>query len=109
MSRASYVAWILSENGARIDELRSERPGTMIWGDNHQIVALAGRDARYAIRVTYGGDRWPHPIAPISSRPISMRRISLVPAPISISFASRKMRATGVSFMKPMPPIACTA
>ena len=50
-----------------------------------------------------------HAIAPISSRPISIRRISLVPAPISISLASRKMRETGLSFMKPVPPIACTA
>ena len=30
----------------------------------------------------------PHPAAPISSRPISIRRISFVPAPMSSSFAS---------------------
>ncbi len=36
-----------------------------------------------------GQDRCGHPAAPISSRPISMRRISLVPAPISSSLASR--------------------
>ena len=30
-----------------------------------------------------------------SSRPISMRRISLVPAPISYSFASRSSRPVG--------------
>ncbi len=34
-----------------------------------------------------------------SSRPISMRRISLVPAPISYSFASRQSRPTGYSFV----------
>lgn len=50
-----------------------------------------------------------HPIAPIIWRPTSMRRISDVPAPISISLASRKMRATGASFRNPAPPIACTA
>ena len=49
VSRARYVVWILTEIGAPIDELRSERPGTMIWGDDHQIVALAGRDASFAV------------------------------------------------------------
>ncbi len=51
----------------------------------------------------------PHPIAPINSRPTSIRRISDVPAPISISFASRNKRLTAESFMNPAPPIACTA
>ena len=50
-----------------------------------------------------------HPIAAIISRPTSIRRISEVPAPISISLASRKIRATGASDRKPAPPIACTA
>jgi hypothetical protein len=36
---------------------------------------------------------------PISSRPISMRRISLVPAPMSSSLASRKKRSTGQSLV----------
>ncbi len=34
-----------------------------------------------------------------SSRPISMRRISLVPAPISYSLASRHSRPVGYSLM----------
>ena len=34
-----------------------------------------------------------------SSRPISMRRISLVPAPISYSLASRQSRPSGYSLM----------
>ena len=38
-----------------------------------------------------------HAIEAIISRPISMRRISDVPAPISINLASRKMRPTGLS------------
>ena len=50
-----------------------------------------------------------HPIAPINSRPTSIRRISEVPAPISISLASRNIRATGASFRNPAPPMACTA
>ena len=50
-----------------------------------------------------------HDIAAINSRPTSIRRISDVPAPISISLASRKIRATGASLRKPAPPIACTA
>ncbi|MCB2128457.1 MAG: hypothetical protein KDE03_05115 [Rhodobacteraceae bacterium] len=45
VSRARYVAWILSGNGAPIDELRSDRPGTLIWSDAHQIVALSHRNA----------------------------------------------------------------
>ena len=35
------------------------------------------------------------PVASKSSRPISMRRISLVPAPISYSLASRNSRPAG--------------
>ena len=50
-----------------------------------------------------------HQTKPINSRPISMRRISLVPAPISISLASRNRRLTVLSFRKPAPPSACTA
>ena len=38
-----------------------------------------------------------HPAAPINSRPISIRRISFVPAPMSSSFASRIYRSTGQS------------
>ena len=49
-----------------------------------------------------------HPVTLINSRPISMRRISEVPAPISISLASRMIRLKGESFRKPAPPIACT-
>ena len=56
-----------------------------------------------------GGDRLRPHSAAISSRPISMRRISLVPAPISISLASRKRRDTGESVRKPAPPMAWTA
>ena len=39
-----------------------------------------------------------------SSRPMSMRRISEVPAPISYSFASRSNRPVGYSFTYPLPP-----
>jgi hypothetical protein len=41
----------------------------------------------------------PPPVARNSSRPISMRRISLVPAPISYSLASRSSRPVGYSLM----------
>ncbi|CFW46012.1 Uncharacterised protein [Bordetella pertussis] len=40
-----------------------------------------------------------HAVSAYSSRPISMRRISLVPAPISYSLASRHMRPTGYSLI----------
>src|SRR5258705_9324692 len=39
-----------------------------------------------------------------SSRPISIRLISLVPAPISYSFASRHSLPKGYSLMYPLPP-----
>ena len=44
-----------------------------------------------------------------SSRPISIRRISDVPAPISYSFASRHSRPVGYSLMYPLPPSAWIA
>src|SRR6185312_1503672 len=44
-----------------------------------------------------------------SSRPISMRRISDVPAPISYSFASRHRRPVGNSLMYPLAPRHCIA
>src|SRR5437660_547520 len=46
---------------------------------------------------------------PRISRAITRRWISDVPSPISVSFASRKMRSTGNSAMYPAPPWICTA
>ena len=43
--------------------------------------------------------RLPPAYAPISSRPISIRRTSFVPAPMSSSLASRMKRSTGQSFV----------
>src|SRR5262249_36548409 len=43
------------------------------------------------------------------SRAMTRRWISEVPSPISVSFASRKMRSTGNSVMYPAPPWICTA
>jgi hypothetical protein len=43
--------------------------------------------------------RWPYRVRWNSSRPISMRRISEVPAPISYSLASRHKRPVGYSLM----------
>ncbi|MFG5380422.1 hypothetical protein [Yoonia sp. R2-816] len=50
ISRARYVCWLLGEAGVRMAELRSRRPGTVLWRDDHQIVALAERDARHQVR-----------------------------------------------------------
>ncbi|MDJ1006917.1 MAG: hypothetical protein QNJ13_03755 [Paracoccaceae bacterium] len=44
VSRARYVAFLLGEVGIAVEELRSKRPGTILWSDRHQIVALPGRD-----------------------------------------------------------------
>lgn len=49
ISHARYVCWILSEVGQATAELRSTRPGTLIWSDDNQIVALAERNARHRI------------------------------------------------------------
>src|SRR5207245_11252100 len=43
------------------------------------------------------------------SRAMTRRWISEVPSPISVSFASRKMRSTGNSVMSPAPPWSCPA
>ncbi|MEM7642208.1 MAG: hypothetical protein AAF366_06730 [Pseudomonadota bacterium] len=43
VSEARYLAWLLEEAGAPIRELRMERPGTVIWSDPHQVVALPER------------------------------------------------------------------
>ncbi len=44
VSRARYVAYLLGELGRPIAELRSPGPGTVIWQDAHQIVAIPQRD-----------------------------------------------------------------
>ncbi len=73
---------------------------------NCQSFEMRGAVGRGLFRTGQEVGRQFHPIAPMSSRPISIRRISLVPAPISISLASRKMRATAESFRNPAPPMA---
>ncbi len=49
VSNARYLAWLLSEIGVPIDELRSSRPGVRIWEDPHQIVVIPERDAPVTI------------------------------------------------------------
>lgn len=44
VSRARYVAWLLTDLGVPIEEWRSPRPGTRVWEDRHQIVALPERE-----------------------------------------------------------------
>jgi hypothetical protein len=48
VSHARYVAWLLGENGLPVEELRADHPGTVIWGDDAQVVALTDRRAPYA-------------------------------------------------------------
>jgi len=73
---------------------RSGDPGPKIFSQG-AIVRGVGAEA-CARRINQGGQPG-H--APISSRPISIRRISLVPAPISSSLASRAKRSTGQSLV----------
>ncbi len=44
VSRARYACWLIEDMGLPIRELRSDRPGTRIWEDAHQIVAIPERD-----------------------------------------------------------------
>lgn len=88
-------------------DLRREKLGKM----GHGVRARAGRGPqwvdcmgfavlhRHLIRFAYGGHATRHMVSAYSSRPISMRRISDVPAPISYSLASRHSRPVGNSLM----------
>lgn len=43
VSEARYLAWLLSDIGIPIEELRSPRPGVPIYADAHQIVVIPER------------------------------------------------------------------
>ena len=43
VSHARYTCWLLEELGLPITEWRVDEPGTVIWGDDHQVVALNDR------------------------------------------------------------------
>lgn len=43
VSRARYACWLIEDMGLPIEELRSRRPGTRIWEDAYQIVAIPDR------------------------------------------------------------------
>src|SRR5688572_339785 len=77
---------------------RRERLASFQLGDERRhvrrVVAELGAAGIHARRDARHGA-----VARNSSRPISMRRISLVPAPISYSLASRRMRPAGYSLM----------
>lgn len=45
VSEARYLAWLLSDIGIPIQELRSPRPGVPLWEDAHQIVVIPERHA----------------------------------------------------------------
>ena len=40
--RARYMAWLLSDLGIATEELKSLRPGQIIWQDRHQLVSIMG-------------------------------------------------------------------
>ncbi len=45
IDEARYLAWLLSDVGVPVGELRSPRPGVEIWRDAAQIVAVPEPDA----------------------------------------------------------------
>src|SRR4029453_15000333 len=71
-------------------------------GDGGDSLARPVEDARL-------GQIGHTPRPPRISRAMTMRWISDVPSPISVSLASRKMRSMGNSVMYPAPPWICTA
>ena len=40
--RARYAGWLMGELGTPVAEIRSRRPGPLVWTDDQQVVALAG-------------------------------------------------------------------
>ena len=50
IARARYFVWLLSEVGLPVREIRMQAPGPILWEDDHQIVALAGRDVPKVFR-----------------------------------------------------------
>ncbi len=77
---------------------RRERLAPLQVGDERRHVRRV-RAELGAAGIHARGDARHGAVARSSSRPISMRRISLVPAPISYSLASRRMRPAGYSLM----------
>ena len=49
VSNARYLAWLLSDIGVPIEELRSPRPGALSWEDPHQVVVIPERHAPVTI------------------------------------------------------------
>lgn len=43
VSDMRYLAWLMTEAGVPIREIRSRNPGAIIWEDRHQIVAKPER------------------------------------------------------------------
>ena len=41
ITRARYMGWLMGEAGVPVGEVRSHRPGPVLWEDDHQVVALA--------------------------------------------------------------------
>ena len=44
IAHARHMAWVLGELGRPIAEIRSRKPGTILWQDRYQIVALPSGD-----------------------------------------------------------------
>src|SRR5439155_21896133 len=92
---------------ARGTDERAELAGTDREG--HVVERLDGTRARHvSLRDGLDDDQIAHVDCRIS-RAMTMRWISDVPSPISVSLASRKIRSTGNSVMYPAPPWSWTA
>src|SRR5213075_1570172 len=94
---------LLHVHRLRVGEAEAaECAGAGAGGDQLMAAGAAGhrrlddRHAKTELRAEGSRD---HAVSEKSSRPISQRRISEVPAPISYSLASRQSRPVGVSLM----------
>ncbi|MEO0622339.1 MAG: hypothetical protein AAFU49_09795 [Pseudomonadota bacterium] len=73
---ARAMAWELARWDVEIREITTRSPGEILWCDPHQVLARPTEPVPRAFRSHQA-------VSLKSSRPISMRRISWVPAPIS--------------------------
>ena len=46
IAEARYLAWLLSDLGVPVHELRAARPGVEIWRDAAQVVVVPDKNAR---------------------------------------------------------------
>lgn len=44
IAHARYLAWLVTEAGRPVREIKTKQPGAIVWRDRHQIVAVANKE-----------------------------------------------------------------